>query len=115
MSVKLVVLAGFRFSDKFEVLRAGKVWLVTIARSRIEFEVKLEQIWEQIIGCDIFPILDISTTFRRVTSQDISRIIEKYKHDFEICGYDDTLHELKMLTRKKLLNAKISAEDLHPI
>ena len=71
-------------------------------RSRVEFEVKLEQIWEQIIGCDIFPILDISTTFRRVTSQDISRIIEKYKHDFEICGYDDTLHELKMLLVLKI-------------
>lgn len=40
--------------------------------------------------------------FRRVTSQDISRIIEKFGNDFEICGYTDTLDELKRLARKKL-------------
>ena len=39
--------------------------------------------------------------FRRVTSQDILRIIDKFGNDFDICGYNDTLHELKRLARKK--------------
>ena len=40
-------------------------------------------------------------TFRRVTGQDISRIIKKYEKDFEVCGYNDTLYELKKLANKK--------------
>ena len=71
-----------------------------------EFRVKLGKIRELTVPFNIFPTLDITTTclsmnFRRVTSEDISRIIKKYGHDFEICGYNDTLHELKRLAKIK--------------
>ena len=37
---------------------------------------------------------------RRVTTEDISRILNKYEQGFEIRGYNDTLQELKNMSKK---------------
>ena len=37
---------------------------------------------------------------RRVTTEDIPRILNKYEQGFEIPGYNDTLQELKNMSKK---------------
>ena len=77
-----------------------------IAGDRIEF---LTQIAKN-LGTNN-RIWDFSNSFRRVTSQDILRIIAKFGNDFEICGYKDTLDELKRLARKKAKSKDFTKDD----
>ena len=38
---------------------------------------------------------------RKVSSEDIFKIIEKYQKDFQVCGYHQTLEELRKLAGEK--------------
>ena len=42
---------------------------------------------------------DIKQIFNNISSTVIRRIMERYYMDFKICGYEDALHQLELLTR----------------
>ena len=39
--------------------------------------------------------------FRKLSADDIKLIIAKYEKDFDICGYQETLNDLKTLLKIK--------------
>ena len=41
---------------------------------------------------------DVTKIFEKVARQDIITLLKKYKMDFKVCGYEDTLQELISLT-----------------
>ena len=42
---------------------------------------------------------DVTKIFEKVAKADITTLLSRYKMDFKVCGYEDTLEELVNLTK----------------
>ena len=52
-------------------------------------------------------VVDLSSgIFRKTSAEDIRLIIRKYEKDFDICGYHETLHDLRTLLKIKIQASK---------
>ena len=56
---------------------------------------------KNIHGSNSLSSLNLTNLFSNTSSITISKIISKYEKDFQLCGYEDTLHQLQNLLHQK--------------
>lgn len=56
---------------------------------------------KNIHGSNSLSSLNLTNLFSNTSSFTISKIISKYEKDFQLCGYEDTLHQLQNLLHQK--------------